>query len=83
MNKRVELKPGYFWDCEDCGTENFERGGVPDLCEQDLLFLREKEGIDPDDVGHFTMVPTNVKCRKCGLAFTTTVIDVDGCLDSP
>ena len=67
MSRQIELRPAYSWDCDECGHENFVRGGIPDLCKQDLQFLKAEEGIEPWEIGQFTMIPTKVTCKNCNL----------------
>ena len=74
---KVELRSAYSWDCDACGEENFERGGVPDLIGEDLQFLRENEGIEAWEVGQFVMVPQNVECKRCGEKFASIFPEVD------
>lgn len=67
----VELRPAYAWDCEDCGTENFTRGMVPEFSPDDLEELRDEHGIQPWETGAFVAMPEAVKCNACGAVFST------------
>lgn len=67
----VTMRPAYAWDCEECGRENFERGLLRDLSEDDLCELREEHGIQPWEAGDFVVMPESVKCPHCGAVFQT------------
>lgn len=54
----TELHPATFWDCENCGTENFVRS---------LAVRMENE--DRETVGMWYTTPTRVTCRKCGFEY--------------
>lgn len=67
----VELHPAYVWDCNECGTENFERAIVPDMSPDDLEALRHDHGLQPWDLGNFQMMPDTVDCSECGASYRT------------
>lgn len=67
----VELRPAYVWDCPSCGVEQFHRGLVPEMDEEEERELRERLGIEPWDTGCWTMMPKNVKCTECGKEYLT------------
>lgn len=61
----VELHPAYFWDCPECGRENFQRTitrffPCPD-CEGD------KAHAVP-----FVTYPETVECHHCGEIYVPT-----------
>jgi rubredoxin len=71
--EEVELLPAYMWDCPECGGENFERGIVPEMSEEDKAELREEHGVVED--GHWMLMPSKVTCRHCEATFDTKVYD--------
>ena len=68
----VVLRPAYAWDCPDCGRENFCRGMIPDLPEDELEALRKEQGIEPWEEGDFVMMPEQVQCQHCHAVFDAT-----------
>lgn len=68
----VELHPAFFWDCPDCGRENFCRGIKPEFSSSELAELREEHGVQPWECGDFVMQPTEVTCNYCGKAFASS-----------
>lgn len=62
---KISMKPAYMWDCEECGRENFERGLVPELSEDEEQELREEYGVDDEEMGHWVMMPRLVQCKYC------------------
>lgn len=67
----VEMHPAFFWDCPECGTENFERAISPELSESELEALREDHGVNVWESGEFLMMPLKVTCKRCNKAFVT------------
>jgi len=65
----VELHPAFFWDCPECGVENFCRGIVPEFSEEERAELREEHGVNPWEQGSFVMQPEVVTCAECKAAF--------------
>lgn len=70
-NSKIELKPAYMWDCDNCGRENFTRGLVPELSQEELHELQEEYGIEQYDIGDFVMMPLSVTCKFCNCCFNT------------
>ena len=66
----VNLRPAYVWDCPECGIENFCRGIVPEMSDEDLEELRSEQGIQPWEDGDFVMMPDEVQCEACNRVFT-------------
>lgn len=70
------LHGAYFWDCEECGTENFCRAIMMEPDEETERDFREVCGID-DPEEKFPMVTYGasrfVKCRECGKQFQTEI----------
>jgi DNA-directed RNA polymerase subunit RPC12/RpoP len=64
---QVELIPAYVWDCPECGRENFQRGIIAPITEED----REEMVLEENAVGHWTTIPNVVTCKHCGSAFDT------------
>lgn len=67
----VELLPAYMFDCPDCGRENFARGLVPSLSEEEIEEMRAEMGLSEFDAGHFMQMPTEVSCKHCWSKFKT------------
>lgn len=65
----VELHPAYFWDCPECGTENFERGVLVEMDDEKLTQFKEDNEIDPDEEGCLILSPSLVQCCECGCAY--------------
>ena len=70
--KKVELLPAYCWHCENCGRENFERGIVAEMSDEDEVGMKEEFGIEPWEDGNFMMMPEKVTCPHCNEDFETT-----------
>lgn len=68
---RAELHPAYVWDCNQCGTENFERAITFEGSPQDLQYLKEEHGVQPWETGEFRTVPLTVTCSQCGTIYKT------------
>ena len=68
----VELLPAYMWDCSVCGGENFERGIVPEMSEEDKAEMFEQNGMVEEN-GHWMLMPSQVNCCHCGLTFKSKV----------
>jgi hypothetical protein len=63
----IELHNGFFWDCEECGKENFVRAvGIP-LLPGDREYLKELYKVNKKDEEKtmFLQAPTNVVCEYC------------------
>jgi hypothetical protein len=71
-NNMVVLHPAYFWDCPECGRENFSRGIVPEMSDTDRDELRNDYGVQPWEEGDFVMMPDSVECQYCHAVFATT-----------
>jgi hypothetical protein len=69
MEKKVELRPAYVFDCDECGRENFVRGIVPEFSEEELAEIRLEQGIEPWEMGDFVTMPEVVKCQHCNAVF--------------
>jgi hypothetical protein len=67
--KRIELRPAFTWDCDDCGQENFVRGVVPEMSEEDHKFMMEEHGLMPWECGDFITNPAIVTCCHCQTEF--------------
>ena len=81
--RAVELFQAFFWTCDDCGRDNFERGitispetisldDLPDTIDPKIQDWREAGGS-----GLFVQAPTQVKCQHCSATFGTEHADVD------
>ena len=71
MMDKVELHPAYQWDCPECGKENFARGVVPEMSEDDLAEMRDDFGVQPWELGQFMLMPEVVQCKHCEFGFET------------
>jgi hypothetical protein len=68
---KVELRPAYEWTCPECGKDQFERGIVVELSEEEMSEMRWDHGIDEESTGNWMEQPNRVMCKSCGLAFFT------------
>ena len=74
----VELHPAFVWDCDDCGTENFERAVFIEFdTEEEEQLAREVCGIEPEE-GFPVMAPGKVTCRQCNKEFNTDAEQIYG-----
>jgi hypothetical protein len=74
----VELHPAFVWDCDECGSQNFERAIIPPFATveeeeiaRDILDVAVGEGFP-------VMAPMQVLCRVCGADFKTDVTQIYG-----
>jgi hypothetical protein len=75
---QVELHPAFVWDCDECGSQNFERAVIPPFQdEEEERMAREICDIAPDE-GFPVMAPGHVTCRVCGHEFETDVEQIYG-----
>jgi hypothetical protein len=63
----IEIHPAHVWDCDACGSENFERGIVVEPSEEDVQAIAEEVG--EYQKGFWMMCPDPVTCRNCGAKF--------------
>lgn len=70
MEKAV-LRPAFVWTCPDCGSEHFERAIVKEGAPEDMQQLRDDEGIQPWEEGHFILAPAQVSCHRCDWTYNT------------
>lgn len=76
---KARLLTAYVWDCDECGTANFERSQVAELVDDDreemFRAFHEMDAWEPlpDNWRDFQMVtsPNSVTCRRCGMTFET------------
>lgn len=75
---KARLLTAYVWDCDECGTENFERSQIAEFVDDEdrAATFREFHELDaweelPKNWRDFQMVtrPDNVTCRECGKKF--------------
>ncbi len=71
----VELHPAWVWDCDGCGTENFERSVVGYMSEEELQEMKEDHGIEVWECGGFHTMPEVVTCKACGRFYSTEGYD--------
>ena len=67
--EKVELRPAYEWDCSECGTTNLARVVVREIDPKTDSAYSELIGLGDDADGVWTLVPTDVQCSHCGMAF--------------
>ena len=60
----VELHPAFFWDCDQCGRQNFERGVTHEGPIDTTLEFTMLDGI-------LVKGPSTVTCPHCGASFET------------
>ena len=78
---KIELHPAYAWDCDACGRENFVRGLVAEMSEEELAEARERFGLESWEMGGFLRVPVVVVCQFCGADFETVPDEFDEDVD--
>jgi hypothetical protein len=68
---KVELHPAHVWDCDECGRENFCRGVVMEISEQDREAMIARYGGKEEDwqTGNIISAPDEVTCAHCGQTF--------------
>ena len=71
MISKVILHPAYMFDCDNCGRENFVRAVLPEMSPEDEQRLREDEGVESYEEGHWVTYPDKVECFHCGADFET------------
>jgi hypothetical protein len=76
----VELRPACVWDCPVCGREVFQRGIVPEMVSEELLYffpfgVKNKELRDEFgefyEKGDWVLMPKEVTCIHCKRIFPT------------
>jgi len=67
--KKAQLNPAYMWDCDQCGTENFERAIVYEPTEEEMAEVMEDYEFDPWESSPWTLMPETVKCKCCGTEY--------------
>lgn len=76
---KVVLKTAYYWICEECGRDNYDRPVLAEIVPGDKeTVFREWFGLEefeelPDDWENFQLVaiPRNVTCEHCGQEYET------------
>lgn len=70
---KVELHLAYFWNCDDCGAENFCRSMVAAMTPELRAEMAECD-IDVDEMepGNWMTRPDKVTCSACGATFEAT-----------
>lgn len=63
--KQAMLYNGFFWDCDKCGQENFERAIVPEVDTDILEAVKELHNIDNKTSHIMFYSPDTVKCKSC------------------
>ena len=74
---KARLLTAYVWDCEECGSENFERAITAEIVDEDReAIFRQFHQMDPweplpEGWRDFQLVtrPDSVTCCKCGTEF--------------
>tara|TARA_Y100000310_G_scaffold326019_1_gene390344 strand:- start:591 stop:884 length:294 start_codon:yes stop_codon:yes gene_type:complete len=72
----IELHQAFFWDCEMCGKENFERAIALEMTRdekteifRDMGELESYEELPPEFDIDLLSAPKKVKCKYCGTIF--------------
>lgn len=69
--KRTELHQAFFWTCDNCGRDQFERAIMVDADEDEVRQLRDAAGLQPWEDGRFIAAPTEVTCQECDHTYAT------------
>lgn len=67
----ARLSVVYEWSCDNCGLTNIARGMKPTLTAEEKAEILEDSGVDLDEQGDLTMMPTVVKCQSCRTQYAT------------
>ena len=70
MEDKVELIPAFFWICNKCYHENFERSIAYECSREEQRQILEEMNCEHNE-GHLLMAPEVVKCKKCETEFET------------
>lgn len=64
MNDAI-LFPAYHWECQECGCDNFEKGYIPELDDDQLQELKEEMGMEDSTADYIVGMPEEVTCQFC------------------
>ena len=79
IKQLVEMHLAYVWDCENCGTENFERAIVYEFSPDELAEIADEENPELSKTGNWMTHPARVKCKACNAEFEARHFrDADG-----
>ena len=67
--RKIELHNGFFWDCDECGREHFERALVPTLNPDEIEYIKVTHNIEGPHV--MIISPAYVTCKDCNTTFKT------------
>lgn len=67
--EQAELHPAYEWQCDACGSQNFESGIVHEFSAEETAELREEYDVEPWETGSWVSYPVQVICRQCGTTY--------------
>lgn len=63
----IELWAAWFWTCDECGQDNFERSVTAEITPEDADKYADKYGTTPEEFldGQWCTKPTIVTCPHC------------------
>jgi hypothetical protein len=73
--KTTELFNAYFWDCDNCGNENFERAIRPEIDEDIMEALAATHNVGDKEPHFLVSIPYQVECKSCKESYKTTIGD--------
>jgi len=72
----VILQSAFFWQCPNCGLEQFGKAPPFELSAEEMREMDEEAGINPDELkenheGHeWVFMPEHVTCTGCKQRFS-------------
>jgi hypothetical protein len=77
----IKLHQGWWWTCEECGRDNFERAVIQEVSEEEAEHLEELSGRPSEEIlkSGVTPIPLWVNCsyEDCGHEFDTITYEDD------
>ena len=76
---QIRLHQGWWWTCEECGRDNFERAIVQEVNQTEADMLSDMSGRPAEDIikAGVTPIPLSVMCayKDCGHDFDVATYD--------
>lgn len=70
---QAELHHGFFWDCDNCGHENFERSVIAEVSKSVLKELNDAYNIVGGECHLVGDYPDSVCCQDCKKTYKAKV----------
>lgn len=65
----IDLHQAFWWYCEICASENYERATTPPMSDEELEYIRT---LHNTTAGHLFYTPRYVTCSDCGEKYTAS-----------